>query len=166
MNGATGIRSASRSNASHRPNTRLRRWAQQPPAAKKTRLCPPWACAGFWHRLVFCALESRIWLRIRPDSGHPERTVFAGSALGRNRTCDTRFRKPVLYPLSYEGGDCRKRGREFAGEPPRPRSWEVYLCPAGRPRVRIVREASPAARGDALDQGVCEGVGMASGRFL
>ena len=24
-------------------------------------------------------------------------------ALGRNRTCDTRFRKPVLYPLSYEG---------------------------------------------------------------
>ncbi len=25
------------------------------------------------------------------------------SALGRIRTCDTRFRKPVLYPLSYEG---------------------------------------------------------------
>jgi site-specific DNA recombinase len=24
-------------------------------------------------------------------------------ALGRIRTCDTRFRKPVLYPLSYEG---------------------------------------------------------------
>ena len=24
-------------------------------------------------------------------------------APGRNRTCDTRFRKPVLYPLSYEG---------------------------------------------------------------
>jgi hypothetical protein len=22
---------------------------------------------------------------------------------GRNRTCDTRFRKAVLYPLSYEG---------------------------------------------------------------
>jgi hypothetical protein len=27
---------------------------------------------------------------------------FAG-ALGRIRTCDTRFRKPMLYPLSYEG---------------------------------------------------------------
>jgi hypothetical protein len=26
------------------------------------------------------------------------------SAPGRNRTCDTRFRKPLLYPLSYEGG--------------------------------------------------------------
>ena len=26
------------------------------------------------------------------------------SALGRTRTSDTRFRKPVLYPLSYEGG--------------------------------------------------------------
>jgi hypothetical protein len=25
------------------------------------------------------------------------------SALGKIRTCDTRFRKPVLYPLSYEG---------------------------------------------------------------
>jgi hypothetical protein len=27
---------------------------------------------------------------------------FSG-APGRNRTCDTRFRKPLLYPLSYEG---------------------------------------------------------------
>ena len=26
-------------------------------------------------------------------------------ALGRIRTCDARFRKPTLYPLSYEGGD-------------------------------------------------------------
>ena len=26
-----------------------------------------------------------------------------GGAPGRIRTCDTRFRKPVLYPLSYEG---------------------------------------------------------------
>ena len=26
-----------------------------------------------------------------------------GCALGRNRTCDLRFRKPTLYPLSYEG---------------------------------------------------------------
>jgi hypothetical protein len=28
-------------------------------------------------------------------------------APGRNRTCDTRFRKPLLYPLSYEGEGCR-----------------------------------------------------------
>lgn len=27
------------------------------------------------------------------------------SAPGRIRTCDTRFRRAVLYPLSYEGGD-------------------------------------------------------------
>jgi hypothetical protein len=26
------------------------------------------------------------------------------SARGRTRTSDTRFRKPVLYPLSYAGG--------------------------------------------------------------
>ena len=28
-------------------------------------------------------------------------------ALGRIRTCDTRFRKPVLFPLSYEGSTGR-----------------------------------------------------------
>jgi hypothetical protein len=32
-------------------------------------------------------------------------------APGRNRTCDTRFRKPLLYPLSYEGWErCRRTG--------------------------------------------------------
>ncbi len=30
-------------------------------------------------------------------------SATGGSALGKIRTCDTRFRKPVLYPLSYEG---------------------------------------------------------------
>jgi len=29
-------------------------------------------------------------------------------APGRIRTCDTRFRRAVLYPLSYEGGDLPK----------------------------------------------------------
>jgi hypothetical protein len=28
-------------------------------------------------------------------------------APGRIRTCDTRFRKPLLYPLSYEGDDAQ-----------------------------------------------------------
>ena len=31
------------------------------------------------------------------------RRCLVASALGRIRTCDTWFRKPVLYPLSYEG---------------------------------------------------------------
>lgn len=30
-------------------------------------------------------------------------SVFCCGALGGNRTCDARFRKPTLYPLSYEG---------------------------------------------------------------
>ena len=30
-----------------------------------------------------------------------------GGAPGRNRTCDTRFRKPLLYPLSYEGASAQ-----------------------------------------------------------
>ena len=38
-------------------------------------------------------------------------------ALGRNRTCDLRFRKPLLYPLSYEGGDGAKCGAKFADTP-------------------------------------------------
>jgi hypothetical protein len=33
-------------------------------------------------------------------------------APGRTRTYDARFRKPTLYPLSYGGGGCRKRGRK------------------------------------------------------
>ena len=39
---------------------------------------------------------------------------FRLGALGRDRTCDLRFRKPVLYPLSYEGGDGAKCGALFA----------------------------------------------------
>jgi hypothetical protein len=46
----------------------------------------------------------------RSDSTVPLR--FLLGAPGRNRTCDSRFRKPLLYPLSYEGGLCRKAGRE------------------------------------------------------
>ena len=41
----------------------------------------------------------------------------AVGALGRNRTCDLRFRKPLLYPLSYEGGDGAKCGAKFADTP-------------------------------------------------
>ena len=36
------------------------------------------------------------------------------SAPGRNRTYDTRFRKPMLYPLSYWGGAGAKGGRKPA----------------------------------------------------
>lgn len=35
-----------------------------------------------------------------PDGGVRVRST---SALDRNRTCDLRYRKPALYPLSYEG---------------------------------------------------------------
>ncbi len=37
-------------------------------------------------------------------------------ALGRIRTCDARFRKPTLYPLSYEGGVCAKCSAEYGAE--------------------------------------------------
>ena len=34
-----------------------------------------------------------------------------------DRTCDLRFRKPLLYPLSYEGGDGAKCGAKLADTP-------------------------------------------------
>ena len=36
-------------------------------------------------------------------------------ALGRIRTCDARFRKPTLYPLSYEGIGYNDAGYESTG---------------------------------------------------
>src|ERR1043166_11407 len=38
-----------------------------------------------------------------PECSSITRNTTHKSAPGRNRTSDTRFRKPVLYPLSYEG---------------------------------------------------------------
>lgn len=43
-------------------------------------------------------------LSAKPQAGCGGVADFlGGSAPGRNRTCDQRFRKPLLYPLSYEG---------------------------------------------------------------
>ena len=56
-----------------------------------------------------------MWRRAAPDGQAAiarRRGVVAvlsrgvSGALGVIRTPDTRFRKPMLYPLSYEGGDC------------------------------------------------------------
>lgn len=38
------------------------------------------------------------------SAGGVNRCEVVRSALGRIRTCDTGFRRAVLYPLSYEGG--------------------------------------------------------------
>ena len=53
--------------------------------------------------------ETGLEPRSRRPHRSPRRTIVAPSiviavpgAPGRNRTCDTRFRKPLLYPLSYE----------------------------------------------------------------
>ena len=44
-------------------------------------------------------------------------TIVCSRAPGRNRTYDLRFRKPLLYPLSYGGGDRAKCGAKFADTP-------------------------------------------------
>ena len=51
-------------------------------------------------------------------------------ALGRIRTCDTRFRKPMLYPLSYEGGDCSCRSEGSC-------RWSVTLPVVGVSTVPV-----------------------------
>jgi hypothetical protein len=46
------------------------------------------------------------------------RNMTSHSAPGRNRTSDTRFRKPLLYPLSYEGrGPRAGLARNLADKP-------------------------------------------------
>jgi hypothetical protein len=46
-----------------------------------------------------------------PQGGeNPLLSKGSRGAPGRIRTCDARFRKPTLYPLSYGGGAGRLRG--------------------------------------------------------
>lgn len=47
---------------------------------------------------------------MRADQGNDGRP-------SRIRTCDTGFRKPLLYPLSYGGRDLRLVGPAWQGEP-------------------------------------------------
>lgn len=51
--------------------------------------------------------------------------VDAVGAPGRNRTCDTRFRKPMLYPLSYEGIGCIVAGSGVPGAAGRRRGMQA-----------------------------------------
>jgi hypothetical protein len=60
------------------------------------------------------------------------------SAPGRNRTSDTRFRKPLLYPLSYEGrgGRRRKLGQNLGENLLQTRSSLDYTLTAVDQRMR------------------------------
>jgi hypothetical protein len=82
------------------------------------------------NRLDAALLEAAA-ARMRPDPPAeiielPERTARISSdqakrvsAPSRIRTCDTRFRKPLLYPLSYGGlARCRQRGGMFQQSAP------------------------------------------------
>lgn len=60
------------------------------------------------------------------------------STPGRIRTCDLRFRKPPLYPLSYRratclGGTCRDRSNTLPSAETRPRHPEPGVHARGRP---------------------------------
>lgn len=67
-----------------------------------------------------------------------------GDAPGRNRTCDTRFRKPVLYPLSYEGLPAQLSPRSARGARLLAQHHPARAAaPADRP------QAGPQAAGEA-----------------
>src|SRR5438067_11845242 len=68
-------------------------------------------------------------------------------APGRNRTYDTRFRKPVLYPLSYEGGACVKRGRKPVAELRSSFRTSILAAGPGRPAGCLGLQAPSGSRG-------------------
>ena len=59
---------------------------------------------------------SRNTVRHQPKTRGQASTdvIHDNGAPGRIRTCDTRFRRAVLYPLSYEGGRAELTGRQPA----------------------------------------------------
>jgi hypothetical protein len=61
------------------------------------------------------------------------------SAPGENRTCDQRFRKPLLYPLSY-GGETGRRMPQLRPSTKRGRSAGWWIGHS-RPRYSAVRPA-------------------------
>ena len=84
-----------------------------------------------------------------PDHGaaEPEKSVQdqpeslgKKGAPGRNRTYDTRFRKPLLYPLSYEGA--KDQSNDLRIDPRRQGVAQVdgcvhlLLCQASASRAR------------------------------
>jgi hypothetical protein len=78
--------------------------------------------------------------RCKPCLGTPLNDVprHDNRAPGRIRTCDTGFRRAVLYPLSYEGE--RPKGRcEFSGD------VENHAMPGPTQRLRIRSTAVLAA---------------------
>ena len=68
-----------------------------------------------WRRVrTYCGLQGKVttfeWLPQTPEKVIDQ--ARCDGALGRIRTCDARFRKPTLYPLSYEGGKFHHRRSE------------------------------------------------------
>jgi hypothetical protein len=63
------------------------------------------ALAG-WHAARIRAVHATFYAtRVRPLGWPGKKLQVRGGAPGQIRTADTRFRRAVLYPLSYEGGD-------------------------------------------------------------
>src|SRR5690554_4937093 len=109
-----------------------------------------------------------------PRKGNDSDRMEPSGAPGRTRTCNLRIRRPLLYPLSYEGGTAlegatdnrsakgpqaskrrsrRRRGRERLGEvaDDRPRALRAVAQHADRrPGRRLVGRAERDARVVAL----------------
>ena len=64
-----------------------------------------WRSTDQSRRSLSGAPGQRRWPGVAPNFEDLEAEILAGlaGAPGRTRTYDTRFRKPLLYPLSYGG---------------------------------------------------------------
>src|SRR6266516_5909690 len=76
-------------------------------------------------------------------------------APGRNRTCDTRFRKPLLFPLSYEGEG--EGWRNHGGKPPVRPSLLRLKC------KRSASTRRPSANSDKSDSRASWLLGLGTG---
>ena len=81
-----------------------RRGARAAHRGQRPPLTKPAGTRGFSRRHLPQSGRDTACIRFLP-SLDPTAHIRASldGAPGRNRTCDTRFRKPLLYPLSYEG---------------------------------------------------------------
>jgi hypothetical protein len=89
----------------------LRGHLAQLPTSARSRMC------------AICVL--RVRRPSRPLDGRASDQVFL-CAPGRIRTCDTRFRRAVLYPLSYEGRDLSENVSEINAQ----MGWASDVFPA------------------------------------
>src|SRR4051812_4200195 len=108
-----------------------------------------------WLVRTGCGLRP-VWRRFAASTGTLARPLSCGFTGGpeRIRTSDTRFRKPLLYPLSYGAVAWRRvvaapmgRGYPVAGEPLATPGSSQEVRPTQHPRATVPGHTSGSGNG-------------------